>query len=360
MVNKMSLDEVRSLHGGYWKCDHIDFHYLFNHHFPTKEFYEELAKNLPLIGNYYPSSQNVLASLLSKWREEEYFNSQNLIVGNGSSELIRLLNDHVITKATVPLPTFNEFARIDNSKIHKFLLEEKDRFSIDTDKLIYEANKSKSEFAVIINPGNPVGNLTPLTGIEKILKSGINLVVDEAFMTFAGRENSAEQLIHKYKNLIVIASCTKSIGIAGLRLGYMITTNEDVKKKMRAHIPIWNINSITESLLEIFPKYKKQHEESIVKSVEDTKWFFEQLKNISYLEPFPTHANAVFCKVDGSARKLAETLYDRYSLMVKEGLNQKEFNSNLYDSYVRLGVRNKEDNEKLISALHKINKRDLI
>lgn len=355
-MEKLSIDKVRSFHGGYWRHSHIDFHYLFNHYFPTPEFYAELAEKLKIIGNYYPSSQKVLAELLSKWKDEEYFSANNLIVANGSSELIRLFNDHVVTKATVPLPTFNEFIRLPDQKIHKYLLEEKENFALNPDKLIREIKMSNSEFAVIINPNNPVGNLIPLEYIEKILKTGVNLMIDEAFMAFAGKEHSAEQLVPRYKNLIIIASCTKSIGIAGLRLGYLLSSNEDVKEKIRSHIPIWNINSIAEYVLEAFPKYKKEHAESIRKSVEDTKWFFEKLKGIIYLRPFPTYANAVFCKVDGSARKLAEILYERYGLMVKEGLNQKDFNT---DFYVRFGVRNKEDNQKLLNALNEIRKEEI-
>ena len=74
------------------------------------------------------------------------------------------------------------------------------------------------------------------------------------------------------------------------------------------------------------------------------------------MKPYPTYANAVFCKVDGSARRLAEILFDKYNLMVKEGLNQKDFNT---DSYVRLGVRNRKDNEKLLVALREIKREDI-
>ncbi len=355
-IFKPTIDEIRSTHGGYWRSSHIDFHYLFNHHFPTPEMYEELASKMSKIGNYYPSNQKTLAKFLSKWKDEEYFNADNLIIGNGSSELIRYLNDHVITKVTIPLPTFNEFVRLPDEKINKYLLKEEDKFKLDADKLIEEIKKSNSEFAVIINPNNPIGNLTSLSDIERVLKTGVTLIVDEAFMAFAGKQYSAEQLIPKYKNLVVLASCTKSIGIAGLRLAYLLTANDEVKEKIRNHMPIWNINSLAEYVIEIFPKYKKEHAESIIKSVEDTKWFFGKLKEISYLEPFPTYANAVFCKVDGSARKLAEILYYKYNLMVKEGLNQKDFKT---DSYVRLGVRNREDNAKLVAALKEITKDDL-
>lgn len=354
---KPSLDAIRSLHGGYWRHDHLDFHYLFNHYFPTAEVYAELARQLPIIGNYYPSSQKTLAQLLSKWKDADYFTADNLIIGNGSSELIRLLNDHVITKITVPLPTYNEFVRLPDEKINKYVLDEANSFAFDPGKLLQEVNQSQSEYAVVINPNNPVGNLTSLAAIETVLKAGVTLIVDESFIVFAGAKYSAEQLVPRYKNLVVVTSCTKSIGIAGLRLGYLLTSNEAIKEKLRYHIPIWNINSLTEHLIEIFPNYQKEHEESIIKSMADTRWFFAGLQAISYLEPYPTFANAVFCKVQGSSRQLAEILYDKYNLMVKEGLNQKEIKT---DAYIRLGVRNRQDNEKLLAALKEIDQTKIL
>lgn len=355
---KPSLDTVRSFHGGYWRYDHLDFHYLFNHYFPTPELYAELSQKIPTIGNYYPSSQQTLARLLSQWKKEkEYFAADNLIVGNGSSELIRLLNDHVVTKVTVPLPTYNEFVQLPEEKLHTYVLDETHNFVLDSDRLIAEVIQSKSEFAVIVNPNNPVGNLALLEDIEKILATGVTLIVDEAFMVFAGAHYSAEQLVPNYKNLVIVVSCTKSIGIAGLRLGYMLTANTEIQEKIRSHLPIWNVNSLTEYLLEVLPSYREEHAASIAKSVADTKWFFESLREIPYLTPYPTHANAVFCKVRGSSRRLAEILYDHYNLMIKEGLNQKELAT---DSYVRLGVRNRPDNEKLLAALREISQTDLL
>lgn len=354
---KPPLDEVRSYHGGYWRYEHIDFHYLFNHYFPTEEFYAELARRLPTVGNYYPSSQAVMAKLMARWKDEEYWSAENLVVGNGSSELIRLLTDHVIGKATVPLPTYNEFVRVPESKIHTYLLDESRSFVLEPKRLVDEARQSQSDWAVIINPNNPVGYLTSLSDIEQVLQSGLSVIVDESFMFYVGARHSAEQLVPRYQNLVVLASCTKSIGIAGLRLGYLLSSNTKVKRAVREHLPIWNINSITEYLIEALPRYRQEHADSIVRSVADTKWFFDQLKGISYLTPYPTFANAVFCRVRGSARRLAEILYNDYNLMVKEGLNQK---IPTVGSYVRLGVRNRLDNQKLLAALREIDREKML
>ena len=114
---KLSLDEVRSLHGGYWRYDILDYHYLYNHYFPTKELITKLQEKLAIIIDNYPSTQRIIAKLLSRWKEEDYFNKDNLIVGNGSSELIRVLNQ-IMTKVTVPIPTFNEYVQLPKEKMN--------------------------------------------------------------------------------------------------------------------------------------------------------------------------------------------------------------------------------------------------
>jgi histidinol-phosphate/aromatic aminotransferase/cobyric acid decarboxylase-like protein len=348
----MDLDELRSKHGGYWRYRYIDFHYLFNQYFPPTELYAELQAAVLTLANSYPSSQQVLAALVAQWKEQDGFTPANLVIGNGSSELIKLLNDRIMTRTTVPLPTFNEFIVRRPDQTHRYALSEEERFALDTDRLLHEIRRSQSEFVVIVNPNNPVGNLVALEDVCRILHTGVMLVVDEAFMAFTDGRHSAERLIMEYKNLVIVTSATKSLGIAGLRLGYVLTSNEDVKRVLRDALPIWNVNSLAEYLIEALPRYRDQHRASIERVMADTLWFFESLREVPYLVPFPTHANAVFCQVHGDGRRLAELLLERYGFMVKEGIQQAELKTK--NSYVRMGFRNREDNGKLLAALHAI------
>ena len=349
----MDLDDMRRKHGGYWRYAAVDFHYLFNQYFPPPSLYAELQQALPVLANSYPSSQEVLAELLAIWKEAPYARAADLVVGNGSSELIRLLMNGIVTRATVPLPTFNEFTLGGPDRVHLYPLDESRAFAVDVDRLLREVERSRSDYAVIVNPNNPVGNLVPVSGIRRILDSGVRLIVDEAFIAFAERSSSAEPLVAEYDNLVVVTSLTKSIGIAGLRLGYVLTRNEDIKRRLRALLPIWNVNALAESVLEMLPRYRAEHAASLARIKADTQWFATELQAITYLEPFPTHGNAVFCQVHGSARRLAEWLFDTHRFIVKEGIRQADFVSSA--SYVRLGVRNRADNTRLLQALQEFN-----
>lgn len=351
---KLSLEELRVLYGGYWRYDVLDFHYLVNCHFPTKEFYDKLNKELPALINHYPSRNSVIASFISKWKNKSYFNKDNLIVTNGSSEAIKALNQ-MINKITVPIPTFNEYVDLPEEKINLFLSDEKNKFQLNIDKLIEEIKKSESDFVVICNPNNPVGNVVQREDMIKLLKTGVNVIVDEAFIDFSV-EDSVEDLIERYNNLIIVKTVTKTMGLAGLRLGYVLTTNKEIKEKLLKILPIWNVNSIAEYFAEHFLEYEKEYWDSVEKTKKLREELFLKLKEISFLEPYETKSNFIFCKTKISAKKLADILYEEYNIIIRSQLNQKKLNS---DYYIRIGIRTKEDNDKLISVLGEIEKKEI-
>tara|TARA_Y100000310_G_scaffold342034_1_gene443449 strand:+ start:24042 stop:25832 length:1791 start_codon:yes stop_codon:yes gene_type:complete len=343
---KLSLEKIRSFHGGYWKYDLFDFHYLVNCHFPTKEFFDKIKEKLPELVTYYPSDKKIIAENLSKWKDKLYFNKENLIVTNGSSEAIKAMNQ-IMDKITVPIPTFNEYTELPPEKINLFQLKEEDKFKINVDELILEIRNSNSNFVVINNPNNPTGIITPRQDIIKILETGVNLIVDEAFIDFSV-EDSVEDLVERYENLIIIKTITKTMGLAGLRFGYILTKNNQIKGKLREILPCWNINSIAEYFIDSFLDYEKEYFESIEKTKKERSELFNELKNISFLEPYETGANFVFCKTKTSSRELANFLYEDYNIILRSELNQKILKS---DNYIRIAVRTQEDNQKLISAL---------
>lgn len=346
---KPTLKEIRSFHGGYWRYDILDFHYLVNLHFPTKDMYDKIKQKLPELTEHYPSTQRVIAELLAKWKDKSYFNTENLIAVNGSSEVIKALNQ-IITKVTVPIPTFNEYVDLPCEKLNLFLTREEDKFRIDINKLIEEIKNSNSDFVVINNPNNPTGSVVSREDIIKLLKTGVKVIIDEAFIDF-DIGDSVEDLIEEYENLVIVKTVTKTMGLAGLRLGYLLTKNKEIKEKIKKILPIWNVNSVAEYFIEIFPDFRNDYWDSIEKIKKERQELFDALKSISFLEPFETKSNFVFCKTKISSRKIAEYLYDKHNIIIRSELNQKILKS---DNYIRIAVRNKKDNNELLKALKSI------
>ena len=225
--------------------------------FPPAELYAELQAAVLTLANSYPSSQRVLADLVARWKEQDGFTADNLVIGNGSSELIKLLNDRVMTKTTVPLPTFNEFivrrpgsdpslrARVRTIAFDSTSTGCSTRSGVQTATMRCRQSEQ---------PGREISS--PLDDIRQILDSGVTLVIDEAFMAFTDGRHSAEPLVSEYSNLVIVTSMTKSLGIAGLRVGYVLTSNDEVKRRLREALPIWNVNSLAEYVIEALPRYR--------------------------------------------------------------------------------------------------------
>jgi histidinol-phosphate/aromatic aminotransferase/cobyric acid decarboxylase-like protein len=294
--------KLENLYGGYWRYDFLDFCFLFNLYFPAQHFYSKFSNELPfLIGNY-PSAQHKIRSLMSQLYTDDSFSKENILVGNGSSEFIRILNRNFIRKITIPVPSFNEYEDLDKLKINYFILPEKKEFMLEADSFIEAVIKSKSNYALIINPNNPTGSVIERDVLIKIienLKHLDGIIVDESFIDFTGnrKKYSVQSLVNEYPNLILLRSLSKEFGIPGLRVGYLVSSNKDIKNKVGEYLPIWNINSLAEKFIELLPKYQKEYQKSIQKIINDKKIFCKNLKNIRMLKVFDGKANFVFCKI---------------------------------------------------------------
>ena len=234
------INKLANLYGGYWRYDLIDFCFLFNLYFPPKHFYSKLAHEMELLINNYPSARHKIISLLSQWYTDDGFIKENILVGNGASEFIRIFNRQFIKKITIPVPSFNEYEDLDKNQINYINLKEENDFILDADEYIESVNKSNSNFGVVINPNNPTSTVTKKDDIIKILENLKHLdgiIVDESFIDFTGNreEHSVQPLVNQFSNLIVLRSLSKEFGIPGLRIGYIVTSNKDIRNKLQRY-----------------------------------------------------------------------------------------------------------------------------
>ncbi|MFC1739411.1 aminotransferase class I/II-fold pyridoxal phosphate-dependent enzyme [Planctomycetota bacterium] len=352
------IDGLANLYGGYWRYNFLDFCFLFNLYFPPQHFYFKLGRELPLLVNNYPSAQHKMGGLLSQWYTDEGFNKENILVGNGSSEFIRIFTRHFVKKATIPVPGFNEYEALDKSKINYFELKEENVFSLDADEFVKSVIQSDSNFAVIINPNNPTSTVTEKADVIRILdglKDLDGVIVDESFIDFTGdrKKYSVQPLIDEYSNLIVLRSLSKEFGIPGLRLGYILSSNSQIKDDVRNYLPIWNINSLAERFMELFPRYQKEYEQSIKQIISDREEFIAQLKDINMLKVIDGKANFLFCKIitkNINSTKLRNRLFEDYNILIKDCSNK----TSLSDNFVRISVRKPQENNMLVNALKEI------
>ncbi len=335
----------------------IDYCYLVNPYFPSKSLVEEMKANFESLLESYPSGDKQQSLLAGKILG---INPEYIVVRNGAAELIAGYADFINGKVVVPYPTFNEYPeRFGDSRT--VWLKTDDNFSYTLDDILDCVEKNDAKSVLLINPENPSGHFFSekevFTLLEKLKEKNVNLIFDESFIDFAEKEIRysliKDEVLEKYPNLIVIKSISKSYGVPGIRLGVLASSNKDFVYKITRRTSIWNINSYGENFLQIFDKYKKFYSVGCDKIAEERNRFTNLLKELSWLEVYPSQANYVLCKIIDkiNSEDLAIKLLDEHNIFIKDLSSKKGFENG---QYIRLAVRNTEDNDKLIAALKEI------
>lgn len=352
---KLRLMQKR--YGGYWRFPAIkDFCYLVNPYFPPTKMQEEMKTYFYDLLSQYPSGLETQQLLIGKLFDIE---PEYMLVGNGASELIKHLSQVIDGTFGIIYPTFNEYPEtIGEDRIVKYFVE-KNNFRYSKEEL--RSLSEKVDNLLLINPDNPSGNYIDrediITLAEHLLKHNKYFIVDESFIDFA--ENGEHEtlltqpLLDKYPNLVVIKSISKSYGVPGLRLGVLATSNKNILSRMRQEIPIWNINSFAEFFLQIIGKYKTAYQESCTLIRNERDRLYHALQTIDYLSVIPSEANYFLAHVtkNFTATELSQLLLDKYNIFIKD-LTGKEGFGTL--EYVRIAVRDKTDNDYLVTHLKKL------
>ncbi|NLB90075.1 MAG: aminotransferase class I/II-fold pyridoxal phosphate-dependent enzyme, partial [Clostridiales bacterium] len=187
-------------------------------------------------------------------------------------------------------------------------------------------------------------------------EKNILLIVDESFVDFADKEKKytllTNDILKSNPHLVVIKSISKSYGIPGLRLGVLATSNTRIYAKVKQELSIWNINSMAEYFMQIFPLFEKEYQISCERIAENRIDLIKQLKEISYIENvYPSQANYILCRLDEKmvVGDLVGYLLEAHQIFIKDLSGKRGFTSN---QFIRLAVRNKEENVRLIKGLH--------
>ena len=346
-------DLLASRYGGYWRYPHmLDFCYLVNPYFPNQRLRDELAASFDRLLTEYPSGRRVNELLAAK---DFGVHQQYITVGNGAAELINVLSSQIKGKVGVIRPTFEEYPnRLKQEQIVAYTTNADYRYTAD-DLMAYFADKQIS-WLVLINPDNPSGNYIPFTDCIRLAEwcaeRNIRMVLDESFIDFSTEHPTfiVNEILEAHKNLMVMKSISKSYGVPGLRLGVLASADDELMKSIRERLSIWNINSFAEFFLQILGKYEKSYKQAMDEFREERARFVKQLNKITWLRVLPSEANYVLCEVKEkfTPRELAVRLLKDYNILIKD------CTSKCGGSYIRLAVRDLEDNNMLVFALNSL------
>ena len=194
-----------------------------------------------------------------------HVNPDHLIIGNGATELIVLINTTLIDRIAVPVPTFGEYIEKlkDQRDAELYPLESRERLQARTWRTISPGCTTRGlKSLLIINPGNPTGQLFSLDEMIDFLHQAKDLelvIVDESFIDFAG--DPVPSLLHvadRFSNLLLVRSMSKHCGVPGLRLGYCYSGNLYVLNRMRQFIPTWNVNTLAQYFLVAAARHRRR------------------------------------------------------------------------------------------------------
>lgn len=343
-------------YGGFWRFPQmLDYCYLVNPFFPPKRMKDELRANFEVLLSNYPSGMYVNSLLAGKYFgiKQDY-----VVVGNGAAELIKvIMENHSEDKVGVIFPTFDEYPnRLKPDQIVPFVVDSPDFRYTANDLMSYFEGKG-IKLLLLINPDNPSGNFIPTADVLQLAdwcaQRKIHLIVDESFVDFTyGYENNSllhDEILEKYPTMMVMKSISKSYGVPGLRLGIFASANKELIAKIKKEVSIWNINSFGEFYMQIFGKYEKDYKNACAEFIKEREHFYKELDTIPFLHVMPSQANYFLCEVTSryTSAELTQKLIDANVIISNCGLKKNMAGKQL----IRIAVRSREDNTKLINIL---------
>jgi len=331
----------------------LDFSANINPFGPPPQVYEAIKNNIKKI-TQYPDSRNL--ELKKSLANHLNITKNNLMMGNGASELIFLIVNNLRPgNVWLPVPTFAEYqiasASIGANIFHLPLQEYFTKFDVNNLKKM-----KKGDLFFICNPNNPTGQLYAPVLLEEVFqitqKKEAFMVVDESFLDFI--ENKSEiSYINKAINnqhLIILYSLTKFFAIPGLRLGAMIAHSTLISQFEKIRDP-WNINVFAQIAGQVALKDEDYINETLSFFQQERDYLYNSLKRIKGLVSFKPSANYIFIKLlePNTSTKIFEKL-------AQQGILVRNCNSYplLGENYIRIAIRNRVDNLKLIEKLRTI------
>lgn len=248
-----------------------------------------------------------------------------ITMGNGSSELLDLLFKAYLSKGDVVLsfdPSFSMYeiyAKIYEANFIK--VPSREDYFLDMDEMIDRLDLNP-KIILLCTPNNPTGYQIPKQDMLRLLrKTNALVIVDEAYMEFSNTGESMMDKIETYENLVVLRTFSKAYGLAGARLGYMISNDQvtEVIKKVRSP---YHVNALSQRLGLIALSKKETIFQSVEKIKKTRAFFKEALEKLGFVV-YPSEGNFLF--VSTVIKDLGERLKEKGVLIRAFKINQNMF-----------------------------------
>lgn len=274
----------------------------------------------------------------------------NLVLGNGSDELIHLIISvvgEIDQPVMYPVPTFPMYQVsadiIGRPKVEFFLNESFNIDPSDLEVVFYES----PQIALFASPNNPTGNLLNPEAIKMTIERGIFTVVDEAYIHFSDSKSFIDYALER-ENVVVLRTMSK-IGLASIRLGYLIANKEVAQLLDKARMP-FNITYPTQTVAKVvLTEGRKEIRNQIDFVKRERERVMAKLKDIKDLKVFPSDANFYLVKVK-DAKEIHTKLIEK-GVLVRNMSHLPKM-----EGCLRVSIGKPEENDAFIKAIQEIYK----
>lgn len=326
--------------------DILDFSANLNPFGPPPEVREHLGK---VDISHYPDTEAI--TLRKSLAESLNVGTENILAGNGSTEIIRLAMQAYLAQGDRVLiiePTFGEYedaCRIAGAEIIKQRLSPANDFQLDLTETEGLGHQHKPKAIFLCNPNNPTGRYLDRSNVKRLLEITTDslMIIDEAYLTFVDYGESSIELIEK-GNVLVLRSMTKDYALAGLRLGYGVA-NEEIIATLRCVCPPWNVNALAQEAGVIAVRQEQYLEQCRQELIKAKDYLIKELSGLG-LPPLPSEANFFLVKV-GNA-------YEFRQKLLRKGMLVRDCTSFGLPEYIRIAPRTMPECKKLVEAVREI------
>ncbi|MBN1871256.1 MAG: histidinol-phosphate transaminase [Candidatus Omnitrophica bacterium] len=315
---------------------------------PSKKAVKEMIRAIYNVNRYPDGNCYYLKEELAKSLN---LSMDNLLIGNGSNEVIELVlrtfvgKDDEVVMSEPSFLIYDIAAKISESKAIKVPLKD---FKTDLEK-IRDAINSKTKVVFIDNPNNPTGTSVGEAEVERFLEKlpdNVIVVFDEAYNEFVERDDFPDTLRYiGRKNIIVARTFSKAHGLSGLRIGYAIAESEIIQYMNRVRQP-FNVNMIAQVGAAASLRDTEHVDNSRIIVSEGKRFLYENLDNMR-LDYVKSDTNFILIDVQKNGRMVFEQ-------MLKEGVIVRDMNAYSLDNYIRVTVGTMAENKKFLKALEKV------
>ncbi len=313
---------------------------------PSPKALEAIKKNLTSLNIYPDQHHHILREALS---QKYSLTKENFIIGNGSDEIMLMIAQTFLSfgdEVIISSHTFSMYEFVTKLMDGVAIVADLKNFSYDLEAMQSKISK-KTKLIFLCNPNNPTGTIFTSDQFEKFMRNvpeDVLVIVDEAYSEFVDSSDFANTIdyVKRGRNVIVLKTFSKAYGLAGLRIGYAISTPKIIKTLNLVKMP-FNVNRLAifgavEALKDI------DFLEKVLKNnIEGKEYLYRELQKLK-LQFLKTQANFIFIDVQ---RDCDEVFIE----LIRRGVIIRPLKTFGFPKAIRVSIGKKEQNEKFISSL---------